>query len=787
MLAQSSASTVTAGDQCAVDISLFLHKTVKSSLQVIELAAYDEPIVTVYKHVLIVTSACLAYTAMDSHKHPTPLKCDQYHLFVFDVTPQLLLLTPFLSELLVIGAHGCGAFIYWRRVTRGVSNKDWPNDKRIAEEKPFKFYMSSNNNANFAGKNGAPPECKGGGKRDIPEKNPRASGIVWHDSHFRKSGSDPAGDRTRFALVGGRQDRRCRAVSPLASHQSEPGSIPGRVTGFSHVGIVLLVGGFSRGSPVSPAISFRCCSILTSIILIGSQDLAVKSHPNLFTYFSFAIRLSLDEFLSDTPLGRSLGTQSLRVQDRSNVSFMCNTLAIVYNGKMRRVWSSAGMKGRRGEGDTRENPPTSGIIRRDPRVRKSGIRPGRGLNPVRRALKENLLIPTRLMRRERTKLNVEHTLFTRLEYPPPTKANRDRITAGSVPGFRMQESCQTMPLVGAFSRGYLVPPVFEFRALLHTHLTSPSSALKTSLLRTVQISQLNYTLKLNHGEFQCFNQSNVSDRFNMARSHSSLTVKVGHAPGRPTSTLLEALSLLQQDVAVVTQRKVTWAFDSSLAFASEVSSESIMLHVNIGIALCRRHKLTATEDKVEVSHLYSPLQQHQLCLSLHFQLASSHWSWLRRTRLLHSQPTSFFHWLLRRRHSTPFRNEPHVIGTYNCEVFDDWRSVSQGVSDRVWCNDSRITKSSNRKQGHGGCLVSLLASHQGEPGSTPGRVSGFSYVGIVPDDAAGQRVFSGISRFPRPSIPAPIPCSPQSLSSALKISLLRTAQISPLTHSNVPE
>ncbi|KAJ8884776.1 hypothetical protein PR048_010972 [Dryococelus australis] len=45
-----------------------------------------------------------------------------------------------------------------------------------------------------------------------------------------------------------------------------------------------LVGGFYLGSPISPALSFRCCSILASITLIGSQDLAVKSHPNLFTH-----------------------------------------------------------------------------------------------------------------------------------------------------------------------------------------------------------------------------------------------------------------------------------------------------------------------------------------------------------------------------------------------------------------------------------------------------------------------------------------------------------------------
>ncbi|KAJ8890287.1 hypothetical protein PR048_009795 [Dryococelus australis] len=48
----------------------------------------------------------------------------------------------------------------------------------------------------------------------------------------------------------------------------------------------------------------------------------------------------------------------------------------------------------------------------------------------------------------------------------------------------------------------------------------------------------------------------------------------------------------------------------------------------------------------------------------------------------------------------------------------------------------------------------LLGSHKGEPGSIRGRATpGFSLVGIVPDDGAGRRIFSGISRFPRPCIP----------------------------------
>ncbi|KAJ8876085.1 hypothetical protein PR048_023994 [Dryococelus australis] len=37
--------------------------------------------------------------------------------------------------------------------------------------------------------------------------------------------------------------------------------------------------------------------------------------------------------------------------------------------------------------------------------------------------------------------------------------------------------------------------------------------------------------------------------------------------------------------------------------------------------------------------------------------------------------------------------------------------------------------------------------------------TGFSQVGIVPDDAIGRRVFSGISRFPHPFIPALINCN----------------------------
>ncbi|KAJ8880348.1 hypothetical protein PR048_016815 [Dryococelus australis] len=48
----------------------------------------------------------------------------------------------------------------------------------------------------------------------------------------------------------------------------------------------------------------------------------------------------------------------------------------------------------------------------------------------------------------------------RLDRAPPTKANRVQSPTGS-PEFRMWESCQTMALVGGFSRGSPVSPLFN--------------------------------------------------------------------------------------------------------------------------------------------------------------------------------------------------------------------------------------------------------------------------------------------------------------------------------------
>ncbi|KAJ8874144.1 hypothetical protein PR048_024986 [Dryococelus australis] len=99
----------------------------------------------------------------------------------------------------------------------------------------------------------AASECKGRGETRVPREKPSTGG----------------------------------AVSPLASHQGEPGSItlPGhRIFACGNrAGRCRWSVGFFRGSPFSPALSFLRCSILTSVTLIGSRDLAVKSSLNIFT------------------------------------------------------------------------------------------------------------------------------------------------------------------------------------------------------------------------------------------------------------------------------------------------------------------------------------------------------------------------------------------------------------------------------------------------------------------------------------------------------------------------
>ncbi|KAJ8866954.1 hypothetical protein PR048_032816 [Dryococelus australis] len=88
----------------------------------------------------------------------------------------------------------------------------------------------------------------------------------------------------------------------------------------------------------------------------------------------------------------------------------------------------------------------------------------------------------------------------------------------------------------------------------------------------------------------------------------------------------------------------------------------------------------------------------------------------------------------------------------------------------------------HRFWGRGGTVVRILASHQGKPGKfIGGDAPKFSHVVILPDNAASQRVFSGISHIPQRCIPPLLHTHFASPSLAIKNSMFRGVQTSSLT------
>ncbi|KAJ8897626.1 hypothetical protein PR048_002975 [Dryococelus australis] len=103
---------------------------------------------------------------------------------------------------------------------------------------------------------------------------------------------------------------------------------------------------------------------------------------------------------------------------------------------------------------------------------------------------------------------------------------------GSIPGlvipdFRMWESCRTMPLVGGFSRGSPVSPALLFQCCSIPQ--SPSAALKTSMLRAVQISSLTQTtiVLLHAGLLEASLTSLTRNSLSCERSSKLATVVAG--------------------------------------------------------------------------------------------------------------------------------------------------------------------------------------------------------------------------------------------------------------------
>ncbi|KAJ8866777.1 hypothetical protein PR048_032638, partial [Dryococelus australis] len=216
-----------------------------------------------------------------------------------------------------------------------------------------------------------------------------------------------------------------KVVRLLASHLNEPGSIScGVVPGFSHA---RGWAGFLQDIPFPSPFHSGVALYSSNFTLIGSEDLHVKSCPNLFTHSLIHYSAKLFVFV-------------VRMEQLRNE--------------------------RAGEsGDPRENTPTSGIVWHESHMQKfCGATPPR-IEPGLHGEEASGLTTTPP---RPPKFLVCWLMFASLHARLPTKSNRVQSSAGS-PDFCKWESCRTMPLTGGFSRvspRFPPPPSFQRHSIL---------------------------------------------------------------------------------------------------------------------------------------------------------------------------------------------------------------------------------------------------------------------------------------------------------------------------------
>ncbi|KAJ8874826.1 hypothetical protein PR048_022715 [Dryococelus australis] len=172
--------------------------------------------------------------------------------------------------------------------------------------------------------------------------------------------------------------------------------------GFSQVGIIQdyavarrVFSGISR----FPGLSFRCCAILASITLIGSQDLDMVAGLDVsLIAISLEMQPETNEILMRrlkilTRLTWDSNTELLVLQARMPLNYITEVyLCAEFGGNSLVGYRDTAQSfrfleqrrnARTGEtGDPLENPPTSGIVRHDSHLRKSGSDPASGIEPL---------------------------------------------------------------------------------------------------------------------------------------------------------------------------------------------------------------------------------------------------------------------------------------------------------------------------------------------------------------------------------------------------------------------
>ncbi|KAJ8878543.1 hypothetical protein PR048_019121 [Dryococelus australis] len=253
-----------------------------------------------------------------------------------------------------------------------------------------------------------------------------------------------------------------------------------------NMGMLGIVGGFSRGSPVSHPLSFRRCSILTSITIIGSQDLDVKSHPNLFTFYSDTSQTKNFLFSDTSELHKSVARNSdpqpyaIPAAGFKNLRNFINSLLNVGVDTVSRILSWASWNSGK-PSDLHSVVPGFELRSGHPDLVSPwfpGITPGECWRTERLVVVSEQIVPP--VEQLQKCIDCSHvrtslpraTVVERLGRSPPTKAIRFQSPAGS-PDFRKWESYRTMPLVGGSSWGISRFPRPFIPAMLHIYFSHP--------------------------------------------------------------------------------------------------------------------------------------------------------------------------------------------------------------------------------------------------------------------------------------------------------------------------
>ncbi|KAJ8872327.1 hypothetical protein PR048_025931 [Dryococelus australis] len=318
------------------------------------------------------------------------------------------------------------------------------------------------------------------------------------------------------------------------------------------------------------------------------------------------------------------------------------------------------------------------------------------------------------------------TVAERPARSPPTKANRVQSLAGS-PDFRKWESCLTMPLVGGgggVSRGSPVPPAPLAPAPLHVHFIHHRRLSRPRLPRHKRMfawSEMRSTSWL-------YTYAGRSKRVLMPADVILLCAKTARA------TYLHYVAKTDVD------------FDGNYRVVRNCQFGRLGWGPLWGGALGRRKsrrevsrcKMVVRDSGRQDTCGYTPRQPYKVaCVTARCSSPSPPLFRQDRARPAKLRVITYPCWngiLI-----MEVSGKTKCVHSLQPWTFDG--NTKFGCKSLGWETDGRMT------DGRDG----LRTWFNPRPGH-----SGFSQVGIVPDDAVGRQVSSGISRFPHTFIPAPL-------------------------------